>query len=294
MVEFFRPHKGGALPGGGPGIQRILVPYPASGVGKGGRCAFHCLFTITFESRMFVTHLSLYVTADEESMAEEAAGIIVEQSRKAIAERGLFTIALSGGKTPVPLYRLLATPKWAQAVDWSKTAVYWVDERCAPPENEFSHYRMVRAELLSRVEATRFYRMKGEERPEMAARAYAELLAEHFGLKEGEMPRFDCILLGVGTDGHTASLFSGDPALKERTSPVADVYNPKQETARLTLTLPVLNNARCCIFLASGRVKNHILSTALNLMAAPVLPAQMVRPHKGKLCWIIDNNAYQG
>lgn len=241
-----------------------------------------------------VTHLSLYVTADEQAMAEEAAGIIAEVSARAISKRGVFTIAFSGGDTPVPLFRLLATPRWAKAINWSKTIVYWVDERCVPPEGERSHYRLAREELLSKVEATRFYRMKGEEHPEEAAKAYARLLADHFCLIPGEFPCFDCILLGVGTDGHTGGLFLGDPALSNNTDIVADVYQPQQKIPRLTLTLPVLNNARCCIFLASGRVKNHILSTALNLMAAPVLPAQMVRPHNGRLCWIIDNTAYQG
>jgi len=243
---------------------------------------------------MPTTHLSLYVTPDEQAMAEEAAAIIAEQCAQAIAKRGIFNIALSGGKTPLPLFQTLSQPKWATAIDWSKTVVYWADERCVPPENEESNYRLARKELLSNVEATRFYRMKGEDQPEQAAKAYANLLSDHFCLIPGEFPRFDCILLGVGTDGHTASLFSGDPALKDNESIVADVYQARQNTPRLTLTLPVLNNSRCCIFLASGRVKNHILSTALNLMAAPVLPAQMVRPHNGKLCWIIDNNAYQG
>ena len=243
---------------------------------------------------MPTTHLSLYVTSDEEAMAHKAATIIAGQYSEAVAQRGLFTIALSGGRTPIPLYRLLSTPQWAKVLDWSKTAVYWVDERCVSPESEESNYRLVRTQLLSRVEATRFYRMKGEDTPQAAATAYAKLLADHFCLVPGEFPRFDCILLGVGTDGHTASLFPGDPALMETKTITADVYNAKLKTSRLTLTLPVLNNARCCIFLASGRIKHPALSTTLNLMAAPVLPAQMVRPHNGKLCWIIDNNAYQG
>jgi 6-phosphogluconolactonase len=240
------------------------------------------------------THLSLYVAPDEQAMAEEAARIIVAQCAAAIAKRGLFTIALSGGRTPVPLYRLLSQPQWAKAMDWSKTVVYWVDERCVSPESEDSNYRLARTELLSRVEATRYYRMKGEDNPETAAKAYAKLLADHFCLIPGEFPRFDCILLGVGANGHIASLFSGDPILMDQESLVLDVYDPRRKISRLTMTLPVFNNARCCIFLASGRDKNHILSTALNLMAAPVLPAQMVRPHNGKLCWVIDNNAYQG
>ncbi len=243
---------------------------------------------------MSVTHLSLYVTPDETAMAEEAARIIASMSVEAIAKRGVFNIAISGGKTPVPLFRLLSAPAWAKAVDWSKTVVYWVDERCVSPESENSNYRMARAELLGHVAATRFYRMKGEESPEKAANAYERLLIDHFCLIPGEYPRFDCILLGVGTDGHTASLYAGDPALSADERLVMDVYQPNQPFARLTLTLPVLNNARCCIFLASGRAKNHVLSTALNLMAAPMLPAQMVRPHNGKLCWVIDDTAYQG
>ena len=243
---------------------------------------------------MQTTHLSLYVTQDTRSMAETAAKIITERARDAIARRGSFTIALSGGKTPHPLFSLLASPEWANAMDWSKTLVYWVDERCVSLESDRSNYRAARQLLLSRVDATRIYRMKGEETPEVAARAYEDLLRDHFCLIPGEYPRFDCILLGVGVDGHTASLFPNDPVLRDTERLTADVYPPDRKEGRLTLTLPVLNNARCCIFLASGREKYHILSTALNLMAAPVLPAQMVRPHNGTLCWIIDDTAYQG
>lgn len=243
---------------------------------------------------MLTTHLSLYVTADESSMALKAAQIIADKSKAAIAEKGVFNLAISGGKTPRPLFHLLAMPDWAKAMEWDKTDIYWVDERCVGPEHEDSNYRVAREELLKQVDATRFYRMRGEEEPEAAARNYEALLKEHFNLKEGELPRFDCIILGVGADGHTASLFPGDLALKEDKRLVTDVYVPRVKTPRVTLTLPVLNNAACCIFLASGREKNHVLSTALNLMAAPLLPAQMVRPTNGELCWIIDHTAYQG
>ncbi len=243
---------------------------------------------------MQTTHLSLYVTQDVQAMAEEAAKIIAEQAKEAIAKRGVFSIALSGGKTPHPLFRLLASPEWSKVIDWTKTSIYWVDERCVSLESDRSNYRAARLELLSRVEATRIYRMKGEETPELAAKAYEALLRDHFCLITDELPRFDCIILGVGADGHTASLFPGDSVLGDTERLVADVYPTDRKEGRLTLTLPVLNNARCCIFLASGREKNHVLSTALNLMAAPMLPAQMVRPHNGKLCWIIDEMAYQG
>ncbi len=243
---------------------------------------------------LLTTHLSLYVTADTEAMALEAARIILDCSKKAIAARGVFRLALSGGVTPIPLFKLLSSSAWASKIEWDRTEVYWVDERCVPPEHEDSNYRVARDMLLSRVQATRFYRMRGEEEPEVAAAAYEKLLIDHFSLKPGELPRFDCVILGVGSDGHTASLFVGDAALKEQKRLVTDVYAPKAKTPRVTLTLPVLNNAACCVFLASGREKNHILTTALNLMAAPLLPAQMVRPKAGDLCWIIDHTAYQG
>ncbi|MDL2267936.1 6-phosphogluconolactonase [Desulfovibrio sp. OttesenSCG-928-G15] len=240
------------------------------------------------------THLSLYVTEDEQAMAEQAAAIIAEEHKEAVTRRGVFSIALSGGKTPIPLFKTLCQPQWKEAIDWSKTVIYWVDERCVPPDDEHSHYQRARVDLLSRVDATRFYRMKGEDNPKAAAEAYSTMLADHFSVLPGDFPRFDLVLLGVGTDGHTGCLYSGDPALRETESFVMDVHHPEQRVSRLTMTLPVLNNSRCCIFMASGSAKNHILSSALNLMAAPVLPAQMVRPHNGKLCWIIDNNAYQG
>jgi 6-phosphogluconolactonase len=239
-------------------------------------------------------HLSLHVAQDEAAMACEAARLLACAAKEAIAQREVFTLALSGGKTPVPLFRLLASPAWSQSIEWNKTDVYWVDERCVKPENEDSNYGLARRELLAKVEATRYYRMKGEEPPEKAAREYEDLLISHFSLGPGEFPRFDCVILGVGLDGHTASLFPDDPALGESRRMVMDVFSRRHSPPRLTLTLPVLNNARCCIFLASGRPKNHILSTALNLMAAPQLPAQMVRPMDGKLCWIIDDTAYQG
>lgn len=243
---------------------------------------------------MTTIHLSLYVAADVEAMAKEAAAIMVKQSHEAIAKRGAFTLAISGGKTPLPLFRLLSHPEWANQIDWSKTTIYWVDERCVSIESEESNYRAARQELLSKVQATGYYRMKGEEHPEKSAKDYENLLREHFSLQPGELPRFDCVILGVGADGHTASLYPGDPAANEKKRLVMDAYIPKLKKSRLTMTMPVLNNSRCCIFLASGREKNHVLTTALNLMAAPVLPAQMVRPTKGKLCWIIDSTAYQG
>ena len=246
-----------------------------------------------------VTHLSLHVLRDTVAMAEAAAAILADQARKSIEERGVFTLALAGGKTPVHLFRALSTPHWQKAINWQKTVIFWTDERCVPPEHAMSNYRMAREELLSRIDATRYYRIKGEDDPDRAARHYEDQIEEHFGLKPGELPRFDCILLGAGSDGHTASLFPGDKALLRNSRLVTEVYQRKTPlnptpVSRVTLTLPVLNNARLCLFMAEGRGKHDVLTSALNLMAAPVMPAQMVRPTRGKLCWVVDEIAYQG
>lgn len=240
------------------------------------------------------THLSLLVTEDPLDMAKQAAEIIEEQCKKALTRRSIFNLAISGGKTPLALFRLLSSPEWAGRIDWERTAMYWVDERCVGPDSPESNYRLARQELLSRVPITRFYRMKGEDNPVKAAEAYEALLKDHFCLIPGEFPRFDCILLGVGDDGHTGSLFPNESAVYETERLVVDQYIRNIKSSRITMTFPVLNNARCCIFMANGKEKNHVLSTALNLMAEPVLPAQMVRPINGGLVWIIDEAAYTG
>jgi 6-phosphogluconolactonase len=240
------------------------------------------------------THLSLLVTKNDLEMAQKAAELIEEQCAEALATRSLFNLAISGGRTPRSLFRLLSSHEWEKRVNWERTALYWVDERCEPTDSPKSHYGIARAELLSRVPLTRFYRIKGEAHPEEAAEAYERLLREHFCLGEGEVPRFDCIVLGLGNDGRTASIFPGHSAMEEKDRLVVDQYIHSMKSSRVTMTFPVLNNSRCCIFMASGKEKHPILSTALNLMAEPTLPAQMVRPVKGRLCWIIDEAAYKG
>lgn len=240
------------------------------------------------------THLSLTVTETPTEMAAQAALVLEQQCADALKERQTFNLAISGGKTPVELFRLLTSPAWKTRLDWEKTSIYWVDERCVSPDDPQSNYLVARRYLLSHVPVTRFYRMKGEIDPVRAAKEYEATLKEHFNLADGEFPRFDCVLLGLGDDGHTGSLFPDSPALSEKKRMVIDQYIHSIKSSRITMTFPVLNNARCCIFLASGKPKHHVLSTALNLMEDPVLPAQMVRPHNGRLCWFIDSAAYYG
>ncbi len=237
------------------------------------------------------THLSLHVHKDTATMAERAAHIFADQCETAIAERGIFTVALSGGVTPLPLYKLLSSADWAERLPWDKIAIYWVNECCVEPDNINSFYNFTRENLLSNVNATHFYRMRGEDHAEKAAEHYDKLLRQHF---ESDLPRFDFVLLGMSANGNTASMFPGSPALLEKKRLCLDQYVPDRKADRLTLTLPVINNARCCLFLVSGKEKHASLQTALNLLAPPQLPAQMIRPVSGELIWIVDDKAALG
>lgn len=238
--------------------------------------------------------LSLHIHRDPAAMAERVAHLLADHCEQAIAERGVFTLALSGGTTPIPLFQLLAQADWAERLPWERIEVYWVDERCVGPEHPDSNYGMARRELLSKVPATRFYRIKGEDRPEHAAQAYEEIIRNNFRLAAHELPRFDFIMLGMGEDGHTGSLFTGTPGLVDKQRLVIDQYVPERKADRVTLTLQVLNNARCCLFLVTGEDKHHVLSQALNLLDEPRLPAQLVRPTGGNLIWIVDDAAARG
>ncbi len=238
-------------------------------------------------------HLNVHIHKSPAAMAERAAHYIAERCEEAIQERGVFTLAISGGSTPSTLFKLLAEQDWTNRLPWEKIVIYWVDERCVPPSDPQSNYGFARQELLSHVPITWFYRMKGEDDPEQAAEAYEALLREHFRLGENEFPTFDCILLGLGEDGHIASLFPGEQGLEENKRLVIDQYVRKLRTNRLTLTLPVINNARSCVFLVSGKDKYEPLSHALNLLGVQKYPAQFVRP-KGDLVWIVDEAAALG
>jgi 6-phosphogluconolactonase len=254
-------------------------------------------------------------------LARVAAEHIADLASHAIAERGRFVVALSGGSTPRPTYRLLAQDRGMLAIDWSRVHVLWGDERCVPPDHPDSNYRMARRALLDhvRVPASQVHRVKGELPPQEAAAAYrAELAAvlgdlgdrvdppSHCGWgtrREQAVPgeragRFDLILLGLGSDGHTASLFPGTPAVAERRRDVVPVYVERLEAWRVTLTLPIINDARRVIFLVSGRRKADVLarvhaggSTGEDAKAAEQLPAGLVQPTEGTLTWLVDRDA---
>ncbi len=239
-------------------------------------------------------HLSVHIHKDPAAMAERAAHILAAACEEAVAERGVFRIALSGGQTPIPLVRLLAASDWADRLPWDKMNFFWVDERCVGPDHPDSNYGLARRELLSHVPATHFYRMRGDIDPVEAAVKYEQQIRQDFNIGPNDLPRFDFMILGMGDDGHTGSIFPTSPALAERKRLVIDQYVPERKADRLTLTLPVINNSRCCMFLVTGKEKHQVLGQVLDLLAEPTLPAQMVRPSVGDLIWVVDEAAATG
>jgi 6-phosphogluconolactonase len=230
------------------------------------------------------------VFADIEEMSRAAAEQVVSLSRGAKAS-GRIALALSGGTTPGRLYSLLATPTYRDAVDWSSLHLFWADERCVPPDHPSSNFKLVRDALLSQVALPEgnIHRIIGEAGPERAARLYEEDLRSFFGL--ALFPVFDLILLGVGEDGHTASLFPGAPALRERTRLATAVVVGPQNLSRVSLTLPVINHASQVLILAAGRAKAAIVHEILEGRNPKQYPAGMVKPVGGGVTWMIDQEA---
>ncbi len=223
-----------------------------------------------------------------EQAAECAARTLETAARVAVEQRGAFSLALSGGSTPLLLFRLLSSPEWRDHLPWAQTTVAWVDERCVAPEHADSNYGAARAALTPLARVRRVLPMDGGLPPEEGALAYERDLSIAFSLPDGEMPRFDCILLGMGGDGHTASLFPGSSGLLEMRRAVRAQYPVTAPHARLTLTLPVLNAARLCLVLVTGREKRAPLRRALSLLEEPDLPIQYLKPDRGTLHWIVD------
>ncbi len=233
------------------------------------------------------------ILKDPEALAEAAARLIADAAAEAVAARGRFTIALAGGLTPVATYAKLALPPFHDRIDWARTWVFFGDERAVPPDHPESNYRMARETLLSKVPvpASHVLRIRGEaEDAETAAVEYAKALAAAFGTRRGELPRFDLVLLGLGVDGHTASLFPGSPVLREVFRQVAAVHaSAAAIPQRLTLTLPVLNAAARVVFLVTGAEKAKVVKAVL--LERATLPATMVSPESGEVVWLVDRAA---
>jgi 6-phosphogluconolactonase len=228
------------------------------------------------------------VFPDPQALAEAAARHVVEQAQLAIDARGLASLALSGGSTPRDLHLKLSSPPLVDQLDWSKVHIFFGDERCVPPDDERSNYRMAEETLLSRIPIPRenVHPMRGELPPEQAAEDYERELRDFF--KE-EPPRLDIILLGMGDNGHTASLFPGLKAVHEQQRWVVAEYVAEVQMWRITLTPLVINLAREVVFLVAGSAKAEMLRQVLQGPYAPdERPAQIVRPSPGEVVWLID------
>ncbi len=217
---------------------------------------------------------------------------IIEIINLTIQKRGRCTVALTGGKTPRDVYSLLGDEfNRDRVVDWQRVQLFWGDERIVPPEHQDSNYRMAKLTLLDHIEipAENVHRMHGEIPPEKAAAEYDNILNEKF--KENP-PVFDLILLGLGEDGHIASLFPGTDALEEKEKYAVPLFVAKLNTWRITLTLPVLNAAKNVIFIVSGKLKVKIVQRIVNAKQPDKeLPATMLQPKNGSLEWMLDSEA---
>jgi len=242
-----------------------------------------------------MTPRTIRTFADAGSLSEAAGHEFVRCAREAVAARGRFAVALSGGSTPQRLYQLLAAEPLRDRVDWGRVEIFWGDERCVPPDHPESNYRMAREAMLAQlpIPDEHIHRLEAERADHNgAARDYEATIGRVFGVSAGsEPPAFDVILLGMGPDGHTASLFPHTKALEETTRWVVANFVPKLDTERLTLTRPILNRAREVLFLVAGADKAEPLAEVLTGPSDPVrLPSQSIQP-AGRLVWYVDRAA---
>jgi 6-phosphogluconolactonase len=225
------------------------------------------------------------ILSTPQELFQAAAAEFLALASAAIRDRGKFTVALSGGSTPKSLYSVLAKA----ALPWEKIFFFWGDERHVPPDHPDSNYGMANEALLSKVgvRPENVLRIRAEEDADIAAHDYEQTIKSFFQLRPGEFPHFDLILLGLGPEGHTASLFPDTAALSETKRLVVANWVEKLKTHRITFTYPVLNHAACVMFLVSGGDKAHMVRTVLeDEQANP--PSRKVQPINGKLLWMLD------
>jgi len=231
---------------------------------------------------------------DSSALFQSAAEKLVRIANDAVMKQGAFFVALAGGNTPCELYILLAHENWRARVPWQRTHIFFGDERCVLPDHPDSNYRMAREAFIAKVNIpeSHVHRMAGEEEPHMAAAAYEQEIFRVFAANGIERPRFDLILLGLGSDGHTASLFPETSALHEKEKLVVANYVEKFKSYRLTMTLPLINASRQVLFLVSGESKAAIVEEIFkNTERSFQYPAELVQPNDGKLLWLIDRVA---
>ncbi|CAG0946102.1 6-phosphogluconolactonase [Anaerolineae bacterium] len=245
----------------------------------------------------------IQIFPDRAALTRDAARRFIDIARNALDAGGRFSVALSGGSTPHELYALLATPKYSSQVDWQRVHVFFGDERAVPPDHAESNFKMANEALLSRVPlpAPNIHRIHAELAPDDAAREYEKELREFFGQGgtggiEGTsgkvLPRFDMVLLGLGANGHAASLFPHTRVLRETQHWVAAEYIEEVKMSRITLTAPVINAASNIVWLVAGADKAATVREVLRGAYRPDdLPAQLIQPRDGRVVWLVDQGA---
>lgn len=233
------------------------------------------------------------ISKDPNKLAEMAADVFVADALDSVGHRGIFTVALSGGSTPRAMHRLLAKDPWCTHIPWPETHIFWVDERCVPLESPASNYGTAKRDFLAElpVSQDQVHFMACGASSLAAAEIYQDRLIGFFSdLVERSVPRFDLIFLGMGVDGHTASLFPGQSTLAEKKKLVVATRGGDPDEDRISMTLPLLNRARHVVFLVSGIEKSAVLQSVLT---DPDIrfPAQAIKPSDGKLTWLLDRAA---
>ena len=235
--------------------------------------------------------LEVHVLPTPQKVARAAAEWIAALSNQQIQSEGRFTVALAGGSTPRRLYQVLASPAYAGRMGWDRWHIFWGDERCVPPDHPESNYRMAKESLLDHVPvpADHIHRVRGETTPQNAAEEYEQQVLQLFS---SSTPSFDLVLLGIGDDGHTASLFPGSSALHEKRQLVVATWVPHLQAHRITFTLPLINAASAIAFLATDESKAKVVRQVLQPAPGDATPpAALVRPTSGTSHWFLTKAA---
>lgn len=234
----------------------------------------------------------LMIKANAANLAVTAADIFVKTAKDCVTRKGRFAVAISGGSTPRATHRLLAEEPYRSDIPWTRTHVFWVDERCVPEDSQASNYGAAKKDLVDRVPIppAQVHAMTGEAFPEQGAMAYQTKLKAFFRADKGGLPIFDLIFLGIGKDGHIASLFPGQQALDEKEKWVVAVKGGDPNLSRITMTYRVLNGADHIVLLVSGKEKAAVVKAVLEEKHTD-LPAQRIQLPNGKLTWLLDREA---
>jgi 6-phosphogluconolactonase len=234
----------------------------------------------------------IVIEADAIQLAKKGAAIFYQCAKDSIERNGRFSVAVSGGSTPRAMHRLLGQEPYLSEIEWQRIDIFWVDERLVPLDDPASNFGAAKTDWLDKIPipANQVHPMPGQRQPDVGAAEYQTELEKYFYDRRNNFPIFDLIFLGIGTDGHTASLFPVDSSAQTTDSWVFAVKGGNPDVYRLTLTLPVLNHARSVCFMVSGNPKASIMETIF-LSSKAQLPAQRVKPLDGKLFWLLDKTA---